>query len=208
MNKKSIYILGYSGHAYTVIDTAQSKGFVILGYFDESENERNPFSLKFMGSENILDFKEKVNEASCFPAIGDNAIREKVIKLITKNNIKQEILIHKTAVVNSLVKIKNSTLVNAGVVINSMSNVGLGCIINTNATIEHDCQISDYVHIAPGAVLTGNVSVGKSSLIGANSVIKENIKIGKNVTIGAGSVVLKNIPDNQTWVGNPAKRIK
>lgn len=208
MNKKSIYILGYSGHAYTVIDTALSKGFDILGYFDDSKKESNPFSLKFMGSENTLDFKRLVNEIPCFPAIGSNAIREKVFALIVQNNIQQEILIHRSAVINSLVKIKNSTLVNAGVVINSMSTLGLGCIINTNATIEHDCQISDFVHIAPGAVLAGNVSVEKSSFIGANSVVKEGIKIGENVVIGAGSVVLENIPDNQTWVGNPAKRIK
>ncbi len=207
MNKKPLYILGYSGHAYTVIDTALSKNFEIEGYFDELEKKNNPFNLKYMGSEHVSDFKTLVNDTPCFPAIGNNAIREKLVTLISHKNVQQETLIHRSAVINSLVEIKQYTLVNAGAVINSMSNIETGCIVNTNATIEHDCQISDFVHIAPGTVLAGGVFVGQSSFIGANSIVKEGLTIGSNVTIGAGSVVLENVPDNQTWVGNPAKKI-
>lgn len=208
LNKKLLYILGYSGHAYTVIDTALTMGYDVAGYFDNTEKKNNPFILKYMGSEDSSDFKNKVKDKPCFPAIGNNTIREKLVTFLTINDIQQETLIHESAVINTHVKIKNSTLINAGVVINSMSSIGSGCIINTNATIEHECQISDFVHVAPGTVFSGNVSVGKSSFIGANSVLKEGIKIGENVIIGAGSVVLKNVPDNQKWAGNPAKRIK
>ena len=203
-----LYILGYSGHAYTVIDTALSRDLDIVGYFDNAEKKHNPFNLKFMGSEKGSDFKSLVNDIPCFPAVGDNAIRENLVALLSQSDINQEKLIHKSAVINSLVEINNSTLVNAGAVINSLSTIGIGCIINTNSTIEHDCQISDFVHIAPGAVLAGNVSVGKYSFIGANSVVKEGVEIGENVIIGAGSVVLENVRDNQIWVGNPAKSIK
>ena len=81
-------------------------------------------------------------------------------------------------------------------------------IINSNATIEHDCVIEDYCHVAPGAVLAGDVFVGPSSSIGAGSTVKQGVKIGRNVTIGAGSVVLNDIPDNETWVGVPAKKLR
>ncbi len=50
-------------------------------------------------------------------------------------------------------------------------------------------EIGDNVHIAPGAVIIGN------------------IKIGNNVVIGANSVVDKDIPDNAVAAGIPAKVI-
>jgi acetyltransferase-like isoleucine patch superfamily enzyme len=44
--------------------------------------------------------------------------------------------------------------------------------------------------------------------IGAGAIIIQGITIGENSIIGAGSVVIKNIPENSTYVGNPAKLIK
>ncbi|WP_449400358.1 acyltransferase [Chryseobacterium wanjuense] len=32
--------------------------------------------------------------------------------------------------------------------------------------------------------------------------------IGENALVGAGSVVTKNVPENEIWVGNPAKFLK
>ena len=85
------------------------------------------------------------------------------------------------------------------------TNIEDDVIINTSASIDHECYIKKGSHIAPGAIILGNVEIGKNSLIGANSVIKEGIKIGNNVIIGAGSVVLNDVKDNSTIYGNPAK---
>jgi acetyltransferase-like isoleucine patch superfamily enzyme len=74
--------------------------------------------------------------------------------------------------------------------------------------IEHECSIGNFSHIAPGAVLAGNVSIGSGCLIGANSVIKQGLKVGDNVIIGAEAVVLKDINSNTKIVGNPAREIK
>jgi acetyltransferase-like isoleucine patch superfamily enzyme len=66
-------------------------------------------------------------------------------------------------------------------------------------------MIGDFSHIAPGAVLCGNVKIGKGTFVGANSVITQGINIGNNVIIGAGTVVIRDIPDNCTVVGNPQR---
>ena len=98
-------------------------------------------------------------------------------------------------------------MIAANATLNPMVHLGKGVICNTSTSIDHECIIGDFCHIAPGAVLCGNVQVGRSTFIGANSVIKQGIVIGNNVTIGAGTVVIKDIPDNTTVVGNPAKTL-
>jgi acetyltransferase-like isoleucine patch superfamily enzyme len=39
-------------------------------------------------------------------------------------------------------------------------------------------------------------------------VIKEKVLIGSNVLTGMGSVVVRDIPNNEIWVGNPAKFLR
>ena len=95
-----------------------------------------------------------------------------------------------------------------GAIIQSCANIGKHCIINTGASIDHDCQIEDFVHISPGSVLCGNVTIGEGSWIGAGSTIIPGVKIGKWSIIGAGSIVTKDIPDKVLAYGNNCKIIK
>jgi acetyltransferase-like isoleucine patch superfamily enzyme len=50
--------------------------------------------------------------------------------------------------------------------------------------------------------------VKKGASIGANATILGGLTIGENALIGAGSVVTKDVPDNELWVGNPARFIR
>jgi serine acetyltransferase len=34
------------------------------------------------------------------------------------------------------------------------------------------------------------------------------MKIGSNTLVGLGALVINNIPDNEVWLGVPAKKIK
>jgi len=208
LESKNIFILGYSGHAYVVIDVALSNNYTVKGYFDKTKAYNNPYDLDYYGSEMKVDIKSITELDYVFPAIGSSSIRKKVIALIEQNNLNQTQLIHTSAFVSSKAIIGKSVLIAPKAIVNSIAKIGKGCIINTGAIIEHECKIGDFTHIAPGAVLAGNVAVGNNVFIGANTAIKEGLKIGDNVIVGAGSVVIANINSNETWVGNPARRIK
>jgi sugar O-acyltransferase (sialic acid O-acetyltransferase NeuD family) len=82
-----------------------------------------------------------------------------------------------------------------GVVVQPGAVIGENVIINTRAAIDHDVVLEAHCHIAPGAVLCGNVTIGEGAHIGAGAVIIQGLRIGRNAVIGAGAVVTKHVPD-------------
>jgi sugar O-acyltransferase (sialic acid O-acetyltransferase NeuD family) len=201
--KKPVLIIGYSGHAYVVIDIFLNCGRLVTAYCEENEKENNPFHLHYLGRETAIIYR--LHEFDYFVSIGNNAIREKIqmqMSLVSHHPVNA---IHPSAVIAASAGMADGVMIAANVTINPLVRLGKGVICNTSCSIDHECQVDDFAHIAPGAVLCGNVKVGKGTFVGANSVIREGITVGKNVVIGAGTVVVKDIPDNVTVVGNPAR---
>lgn len=202
-----VALIGYSGHAYVVYEVLYQAGYEIVGYFEKATIQKNPFKLKYLGYERDHNAIKNVVDTAFFPAIGDNYIRRKITEFLLDANYQIANAISPFSSISNLSTIHAGVLVCRGTCINPFAEIRIGVILNTGVIIEHECVISEFAHISPGAVLAGNVFVGQNSWIGANAVIKQEIRIGNNVIVGAGSVVLNDIPDNEIWVGNPAKKI-
>lgn len=100
-------------------------------------------------------------------------------------------------------------------------------VIGDNVTIKcgvylwDGIKIEDNVQVGPNVTFTNDkyprakqqfslqrTTIKKNASIGAAAVVLGGVTIGENAMIGAGSVVTKNVPDNELWVGNPAKFIR
>lgn len=208
LESKSIYIFGYSGHAYVVIESVLDLGYTIKGYFDIQKANHNPYNLEYMGSEKSVGVKQIVGSDCVFPCVGDNHVRNEMLQLFNKEGLNQCTIIDPTAKVSPSAQIGFSTYIGKGSIINAQTQIGDACIVNSGAIIEHDCQVSNASHVAPGAVLCGHVQVGNKTLIGAKSVVRPNLFICGDVTLGLGSVLVKSIDRAGTWVGNPAREVK
>ena len=202
-----VYIFGYSGHSYVIIETLIALGYHIVGYFDKREADKNPYQLSYFGDENEAELKDIIGSDFVFPCVGDNTTRKSIIDLFELHDLRQLIIIDTSALVSPTATVGVSTYIGKGDVINALASIGKGCIINTSAIIEHECYISDYVHIAPSAVLCGNVIIDSNVLIGANTVIKQGVSVQNHTVIGAGSVVIRNINSGTRWAGNPARQL-
>jgi len=78
-----------------------------------------------------------------------------------------------------------------GIIIKDSVQIGSHCSIYSNSTIDNK---------------KGEVIIGKNTKIGSHSTVMPNITIGENCIIGAYSFVTKNVPNNEFWVGIPAKK--
>ena len=177
--KKPVAIVGYSGHAYVIIDILLSSGRLVTAYCDSEKKAFNPYHLDYLGKES--DVITKLKKFDFFACVGHNGIREKIHTQLSQYLGNPINAIHPSAVISASVKMGDGVMIAANATLNPLVEIGQGVICNTSTSIDHECIIGDFSHIAPGAVLCGNVIVGKGTFIGANSVIRQGIKIGNNV---------------------------
>jgi len=145
--------------------------------------------------------------------VGENKIRKSIYRKF--KNLTYPNLIHPEATLGyhqaHLLKSSTGNIVAAGVRFTNSIRMGNFGIFNLNCTVGHDCIVEDFVNLAPGANISGNVEMMEGSYIGTNaSVIQgvskvDKMKIGKYATVGAGAIVTKQVLDNTTVVGISAK---
>jgi len=113
--KKPVAIIGYSGHAYVIIDILLSAGRLVTAYCDGEEKERNPYHLQYLGKES--EVINKLKKYDVFACIGHNGIREKVHQQMC-NLLRDPInAIHPSAVISSSVKMSNGIMIAANATI-------------------------------------------------------------------------------------------
>ena len=106
------------------------------------------------------------------------------------------------------------TEIGPNVKIGSRVRIGFGCFIPEGVTI------GDNAFIGPRVTFTNDrfppspkedwekTIIQKGARIGAGVTIVCGVTIGENALVGAGSTVTRDIPDNETWAGCPAIRLK
>lgn len=200
MNKVSV--IGAGGHAKVVISTLLACGYAVEAVYDDNTALWNTsiWDIPIIGGIHLLEGKN----ANAVIAIGDNKIRQEIASRLPK--IKWITAIHPFSMVHSSASIKEGSIVFAGTVIQPDVTIGKHVIVNTSASIDHDCNIGDFVHIAPGCHLAGNVQVKRGSFLGVGTTVIPNITINEWATVGAGSNVITSLGRNNIYYGNPARK--
>lgn len=200
---EKIVIIGYGGHAKSVIDSIVADGvYEIIGYTDVED--RNAKDMPYLGTDDAL--KKIYDSGVCYAAFGIGYMgrswtRFKVYHQVKEIGFHLPVISDPSAIIANSARIGEGTFVGKRAVINADASIGKMCIVNTGSIIEHGNIIKDYSHIAVGAVLCGDVVVGEHCLIGANSTILQGLSIGNDSIIGCGSIVLKDVESKVTRYG-------
>lgn len=189
---KEIILVGFGGHAKSIIDSIERAGqYYIIGYTD-LEAGKTYRNYQYLGNDDVLQkyFDKGIKYA--FVAVGymgKGDLRHRLYKKIKEIGYVIPTIIDISAQIAEDVKIDEGCFVGKGCIINSDAVIGKMCIINSGAIIEHDCRIDEFSHISVGSVLCGNVKIGCSAFVGANATIIQSRTIGNNCIVGAGTVV-------------------
>jgi UDP-3-O-[3-hydroxymyristoyl] glucosamine N-acyltransferase len=89
----------------------------------------------------------------------------------------------------------NNTIIHQGVKIDKLVHIA------------HNVEIGKYSFIISNSVIAGSSRIGDFCWISPTTTVINKVNIGNRSVIGIGSVVTKNVPDDQTWMGNPAAPI-
>lgn len=191
--KKPLLILGNGGHAAVVRDIALLLGYEIAGHVDYSADELSGYDLK---------------SYDLTVAIGHQQRRWQLVQKILKLGGNLPVLAHPTAVIAQSASIMPGTVIGALAMVGPESKIDSACILNNGAQLDHHGQLGQGVHLAPGAILAGNVTCGDHVMIGVGAKIINNLTIGNNTVVGAGATVLENLPADVVAYGTPCRVIR
>jgi sugar O-acyltransferase (sialic acid O-acetyltransferase NeuD family) len=199
--KKNVAVIGAGGHAKVVIGTLRTNGCSVAAIFDDDSSlwGTELLGIPIRGAIEIANHSEF--ELGII-AIGDNAAR---MRIAHRLNLRWLTLVHSAAWVDPDAKLGTGTVVFAGAIIQAGSVVGEHVIVNTSASVDHDCVVKDFVHIAPGVHLGGNVLVDEGAFLGIGSSAIPGRKVGAWTTVGAGAVVVRDLSDGVVAYGVPGK---
>ena len=205
---KEIIIVGGGGFAKEIIWLASSCGRSVRGLLDDNEEAQgNTLS----GIDVIGRVSDWVDFQDCefIIAIGSPRVRALVYRKMTELGIpKFSTLVHPSVHMSKDVEIGEGSMICAGSILTTEIKLGSHCILNLNVTVGHESELSDFVTVAPMAVISGNVILEECVEIGTGATLRQGLIVSKGAMLGMGGVLTKNIPQNCIFAGNPAKKLK
>jgi sugar O-acyltransferase (sialic acid O-acetyltransferase NeuD family) len=201
-----IVIIGGGGHTRVLIDVLEQLGAKVEGIVTQDKMllGQTMLGVPVIGLDK--DFKGDPAKLLLVNGVGNKArsgdsglrVRQQVVEQFTKLGFKFASVISKDARVSVHNKLAEGVQILHGAMIQPATRIDAHTIVNTGALVEHDCVIGSYCHLAPAAVLCGNVRIGNLVHIGANSTVVQELIVGEKAVIGAGIRVARNVAPGET----------
>ena len=195
-------VLGFGGHAKSVIDCLERQGkYRIAGFLDKEERGNICYrGYEVIGGDDDLEGFCRQGITNAFVTVGflgGSKVRNRLYARLKEAGFTLPNIIDPSAVVADDAALGEGNFVGKLAMLNSDVQIGNMCIINSGAMIEHECRVGDFSHISVGTVLCGGVTVGSETFVGAGSTLIQGITVGDGCVIAAGTTLRKAVRNHE-----------
>lgn len=212
--KRDVVIIGAGGFGREVAwllegQTARNE-ISLVGFAEQAESQLLGQVLNGLACRELEHFIASYDDLHAVIGIGSSGARERIFAELTELGIGHHACVDDGARLSKSVRIGAGTVICCGSVLTVNIDIGRSVHINLDCTVGHDAVIEDFVTIAPGAHISGNVIIRKGAYVGTGAnVINGNpdkkLEIGEAAVVGAGACVIRDVPAGETVVGVPAR---
>jgi len=182
-------------------------GFTVRGVLDDAPNLQGTS----VGGVPVLGTLEDAAahpDAHFLVCLGRGAGRAAVVERLAVLGISDEryaTFVHPLASVAPTCRVGAGSIVLAGTVMTTDVRLGRHVVAMPRVVLTHDDTVADFATLCAGVTLGGHVGVGRAAYLGMGSSVREHTTVGAGAVLGMGAVLLADLPDDQTWVGVPAR---
>jgi sugar O-acyltransferase (sialic acid O-acetyltransferase NeuD family) len=210
---RGLIILGTGGSAYDVLDiveglNAKSPAWQVIGFLDDAR----PAGSRYLELPVLGGLREATRFADCWfiNVIGSDASHRRRAEIVQSTGLAPDrfaTLVHPQASVSRWARLGRGVYVSFGASIGGGVLSGDHVAFSPACVIGHDSVFAEFALVAPRAVISGFVRVGRCCYIGAGAMIRQKLQIDEGALVGLGAVVTKNVRAGATVVGNPAREL-
>jgi sugar O-acyltransferase (sialic acid O-acetyltransferase NeuD family) len=198
-----LMVIGSSGHAQSVLEAAETAGFVVDGAISTANSDGDIGFASLLSALHDIDL---VTTALAF-GHGVNHVRfrafEEVLSVFPQAQFPP--IVHSSAWVSPTASLGRGAVVLAQASVGSDSTLGVGALINTGASLDHDSTLGDFASLGPGARTSGNTLIGPRTMLGLHAGVLQGRTIGEDTVVGAHSLVIEDIPALSVAIGTPCR---
>lgn len=155
--KIQLFIYGTGAHARKVFHYARACGYEVVGFVYENAVALTP--IPDMQVFHVDTLGAPAKGEAMFVAIGDSAIRMRLMNQMNSIGWELPVLVHPFAWVAPDAQLGAGALVAAGAVVETASVVGRGAIVDIGVMVDHDCNVGAFCHLKSGDILAPRTNV-------------------------------------------------
>lgn len=212
-----LLLVGASGLAAEVAECARRLGREVVGCLDDDPSrvgEVLPGGVRVLGTTDgfaTLDALTQRGPLEVVVTIGHGSVRCRVVERLGGWGVTADryaTVVDPSTILPPTSVVGPGSVLLAGVVVTAPVTIGHHVVVMPHTTLTHDVVVEDYVTMASGVGLGGGVHVLSEAYLGMGSVVRQGITVGHGSTLGMGAALLEDLPDGETWVGTPARRLR
>ena len=190
MTLQRLLVVGAGGHGRSVAEAAELSGqFEVVGFLDDALPAGiSVVGFPVLGAVASMAQHQSVVEQAIV-AVGNNAVREKLMMQLTAAGFTWATLVHPRAFVSPSSVMGAGAAVMAGAIVGTEARLGVGAIVNCGAVVDHHSTVEDYGHLGVNASMAGGTVLGRSAWMQAGAALGYGVTVPSGLTLAPGEAL-------------------